>query len=217
MTLDDSSLILNGDMYVGASGIAKSVLFPARSSGTSIGAGTGDGADYNTYNLAVNSWYGIGFVNTCGAGTYPSQCSIFMNVRDGVIGAKGGMQINGNNAWHAGNLIMSLSRVSQSTTYATTPNGQAYTMNIPLNNSNYRIGFLQNGSNLIPFDRVSGNMFNWPGSFMVAHWHDNSNGRDAAIWCDNIYINGSQITVSLHASNNFGDMNMGVTINAGVF
>jgi hypothetical protein len=44
--------------------------------------GTGDGADGNTYNLAINSWNGIAFNDTCSKKT-----NIVMNVRDGTINA----------------------------------------------------------------------------------------------------------------------------------
>jgi hypothetical protein len=49
-----------------------------------ISSGTGDGSSYSFFNLAINSWYGIGFVDT-----YTKACNIFFNLRTGDINLKG--------------------------------------------------------------------------------------------------------------------------------
>jgi hypothetical protein len=50
-----------------------------------IWSGTGDGTDYGLFNLAIGSWNGIGFVDTCAT----KQANIYMDVRNGVIRSKG--------------------------------------------------------------------------------------------------------------------------------
>ena len=44
----------------------------------------GDGASYNTFNLAICSWYGIGFIDTC-----YKKCVIYFDVRSGNISLTG--------------------------------------------------------------------------------------------------------------------------------
>ena len=49
-----------------------------------ISRGTADGTDGLHFNLAINSWSAIGFVDTCF-----KKCYIWMNVREGSMNAKG--------------------------------------------------------------------------------------------------------------------------------
>ena len=46
--------------------------------------GPGNGASYNTFNLAICSWYGIGFIDTC-----YKKCVIYFDVRSGNISLTG--------------------------------------------------------------------------------------------------------------------------------
>ena len=45
-----------------------------------ISSGTGDGASYSTFNLAVNSWYGVGFVDSCNKAS-----NIVFDLRNGIL------------------------------------------------------------------------------------------------------------------------------------
>jgi hypothetical protein len=47
-----------------------------------IFSGTGDGVSSTTFNLAIGSWWGIGFVDT-----YSKSCYIYMDVRTGTVNA----------------------------------------------------------------------------------------------------------------------------------
>lgn len=56
--------------------------------------GNGDSANFDTCNLDIKSWYGIGFYNTCtGAGVQGR--SVYMNVRTGDFSTKGAISAGG--------------------------------------------------------------------------------------------------------------------------
>ncbi len=58
--------------------------------------GNGDGASYETCNVDVKSWYGLGFFNTC-KGEGIQGRTAFLNVRTGSFSAKG--RITGASVW----------------------------------------------------------------------------------------------------------------------
>ncbi|HIE4011078.1 TPA: tail fiber protein [Serratia marcescens] len=58
--------------------------------------GNGDGASYETCNVDVKSWYGLGFFNTC-KGEGVQGRTAFLNVRTGSFSAKG--RITGASVW----------------------------------------------------------------------------------------------------------------------
>ncbi|CAI1907973.1 Tail fiber protein [Serratia proteamaculans] len=57
--------------------------------------GNGDGASYETCNVDIKSWYGLGFYNTCKEGVQGRTA--FLNVRTGSFSAKG--RITGASVW----------------------------------------------------------------------------------------------------------------------
>lgn len=57
--------------------------------------GNGDGASYETCNVDIQSWYGLGFYNTCREGVQGRTA--FLNVRTGSFSAKG--RITGASVW----------------------------------------------------------------------------------------------------------------------
>jgi hypothetical protein len=65
-----------------------------------IGAGTGDGGNTSTYNLALKTWYGIGILD------YANICRIALDARSGIITAT---TLTGN---HTGTLAVSTATVS---------------------------------------------------------------------------------------------------------
>ncbi|MEL5327542.1 tail fiber protein [Serratia ureilytica] len=58
--------------------------------------GNGDGASYETCNVDLQSWYGLGFFNTCKAEGIQGRTA-FLNVRTGSFSAKG--RITGASVW----------------------------------------------------------------------------------------------------------------------
>lgn len=58
--------------------------------------GNGDGASYETCNVDIQSWYGLGFYNTC-KGEGVQGRTAFLNVRTGSFSAKG--RITGASVW----------------------------------------------------------------------------------------------------------------------
>ncbi|HBC0641580.1 TPA: phage tail protein [Serratia marcescens] len=58
--------------------------------------GNGDGASYETCNVDLQSWYGLGFFNTCKAEGIQGRTA-FLNVRTGSFSAKG--RITGAQVW----------------------------------------------------------------------------------------------------------------------
>ncbi|MBI6183823.1 phage tail protein, partial [Serratia proteamaculans] len=58
-------------------------------------SGNGDGASYETCNVDIKSWYGLGFYNTCKEGVQGRTA--FLNVRTGAFSAKG--RITGASVW----------------------------------------------------------------------------------------------------------------------
>lgn len=58
--------------------------------------GNGDGASYETCNVDVKSWYGLGFFNAC-KGEGIQGRTAFLNVRTGSFSAKG--RITGASVW----------------------------------------------------------------------------------------------------------------------
>jgi hypothetical protein len=63
---------------------SNAISSPIRSN--SISSGTSDGASYSAFNLAINSWYGVGFVDS-----YSKACNIFFDLRNGDINFKGNL------------------------------------------------------------------------------------------------------------------------------
>ena len=74
-SLSARSYIPNGSYYTSLTAICDTDM-------TGITIGTGDGATSSSFNLAICSWFGIGFVDTCDNG-----CRIFMNLRTGIVSA----------------------------------------------------------------------------------------------------------------------------------
>lgn len=73
-----AGLTLGGDLVLnGASGTNK------------FAAGTGDGASYTTYNVALQLWFGLGLQDHTGA------VQGFYNARSGTWDVKGGYYVNG--------------------------------------------------------------------------------------------------------------------------
>jgi hypothetical protein len=70
---------------------------------SSIINGTGDGADFTTYNFAISGHYGMAFYNPTAGGTYPNQASGVVNFREGTINMKGGFLANGLTVLSTGN------------------------------------------------------------------------------------------------------------------
>ena len=52
-----------------------------------IATGTGDGATYTSFNLAINSWQGVGFVYSNALG--PSICNLVIDNRTGNLKTNG--------------------------------------------------------------------------------------------------------------------------------
>lgn len=59
--------------------------------------GTGDGASYTLYNIALNAWYGLGMK------TYDGSVNGFYDARAGVWDTKGVPRVNGTPVWYPGN------------------------------------------------------------------------------------------------------------------
>ncbi|MDV2988255.1 UNVERIFIED_CONTAM: hypothetical protein Q9R58_28600 [Methylobacteriaceae bacterium AG10] len=60
-------------------------------------AGTGDGANYTTYNTKLRSHYGLALT------TYDGTVNGIWDSRAGVLDVKGALRVNGQTAWHTGN------------------------------------------------------------------------------------------------------------------
>jgi len=60
-----------------------------------ITGGTGDGANYTTYNFAISGWRGMAMDNPVAAGAFPSQTTAVYDFRNGTWDTKGGYKING--------------------------------------------------------------------------------------------------------------------------
>lgn len=79
-----NNLVVNGSSITnrcfGVTGVynTSAITLPTQSNGISVG--TGDGASYSTFNTAINSWYSVGFVDTCN-----KVCKTYINVRSGGI------------------------------------------------------------------------------------------------------------------------------------
>ena len=66
------------------------------SQGSGIYTGTGDGADYSTHNVAIRSWWGIGFYNN------GNTCKLVIDTRTGSISGQGQLNFGGDitsSAW----------------------------------------------------------------------------------------------------------------------
>ena len=57
-----------------------------------IASGTADGTTYTAFNLAINSWYGVGFVYSNPSG--PSVCKLVINNRSGDLSTLGTITCN---------------------------------------------------------------------------------------------------------------------------
>ena len=111
-----------------------------------IGHGPGDGASYNTFNLAIASWYGIGFIDS-----YYRKCAIYFDVRNGTITNTGAITCN--------NIVCnSSSNIITSGSYNLTQTQLGYLSNISsdiqtqinsLNNSNTNSTYYYNSINTI--------------------------------------------------------------------
>lgn len=76
----------NGGIYLNRVTFNQGIQVPGPGNGlTGMFVGSGDGATYDTVNLDITSWYGIGFKSSQGAGPR----TIVFNVRDGEISARG--------------------------------------------------------------------------------------------------------------------------------
>ena len=69
----------------------------------SIINGTGDGANFTTYNFAISGWNGMAFYNPTSGGAYPNQVSGVVDFRNGTINMKGGFLANGLTVLSTGN------------------------------------------------------------------------------------------------------------------
>lgn len=67
-------------------------------------AGTGDGANYSTYNIKVSGWNGLALANPTIGGAYPNQIVGILKFRDGILDMKGGFSVNGSTVWCSGNM-----------------------------------------------------------------------------------------------------------------
>lgn len=63
-----------------------------------ISSGTGDGASYSTYNLCLNTWWGLAI-----KAAHDGTVNGFYDARTGRWDVKAGYRVNGVDVWHGGN------------------------------------------------------------------------------------------------------------------
>lgn len=80
-----SPLTLNSTLTAGTSTFNGNITLPTGAGTNIIKAGTGDGASFTTYNLKINSWWGIGF------GDYQDLTTVkaYIDCRTGNFGSSG--------------------------------------------------------------------------------------------------------------------------------
>ena len=80
---------IGGELYINSTlGITAQKYLIDGVSSSGMQQGTGDGGGYNSYNLMIKSWWGIGFYDSCN-----SDCKIVIDTRSGGISMRG--EING--------------------------------------------------------------------------------------------------------------------------
>ena len=87
----DGSMAVKNGYYLRSAGATSDF-----SQGSGIYTGTGDGADYSTHNVAIRSWWGIGFYNN------GNTCKLVIDTRTGSISGRGQLNFGGDitsSAW----------------------------------------------------------------------------------------------------------------------
>ena len=79
----------SSSIYAGSGNNFDSTAISAPKVVNGIASGTADGSSYTQFNLAINSWQGVGFVYS-NAGAPPS-CNLVINNRTGDLTTKGNL------------------------------------------------------------------------------------------------------------------------------
>ena len=90
VTVIDDSRNISGGAVSGTTGsFSGTMTLPSGGGSNYIKAGTGDGASFTTYNLKINSWWGIGF------GDYQDLSTVkaYLNTREGSLGLSGSLGV----------------------------------------------------------------------------------------------------------------------------
>ncbi|WP_313539753.1 hypothetical protein [Sphingomonas sp.] len=85
----------SGETFTGTVRAPKLIVSLTGDSGLS--QGTGDGASYNTFNTALDLWFGLGIR------TFDGTVTGFLDARGGFWDMRGGYRVSGAWVWHAGN------------------------------------------------------------------------------------------------------------------
>ncbi|EQB09672.1 gp53-like domain-containing protein [Novosphingobium lindaniclasticum] len=85
-----------GDTFTGTVTVP-SLRINGSAGSNGFSAGTGDGATYSVFNLAMECWYGLGIR------TYDGSVNGFYDARAGRWDVKSGYRINGVDVWHPSN------------------------------------------------------------------------------------------------------------------
>ena len=101
MTTNNGIIINPNSSYIGNNNLFNSTAITNPLVANGLCMGTGDGASYTVFNLALNSWNSIGFVYSNPSG--PSVCNCYINTRTGDINSKG--NIIALNVYTTGNLF----------------------------------------------------------------------------------------------------------------
>jgi len=84
--------ITNPKSFIGNNNVLNPTSISAPVAPSCYTSGNGDGSSYTTNNLQINTWNGLGVMNTSNGGTYPNQISMFLSAREGEITTKGKLQ-----------------------------------------------------------------------------------------------------------------------------
>lgn len=91
MTSNNGIIINPNTSYIGNNNLFNSTALSNPLIANGLCLGTGDGASYTVFNLALNSWNSVGFVYSNPSG--PSVCNCYINTRTGDINSRGTLYI----------------------------------------------------------------------------------------------------------------------------